>query len=109
MSPNQLCLWKCEALDLIRKPSNTVPNFILERHCPLDDGHYATNTDYSRASSLGLLSCLPVELQQEIIRQLDVKSLIEFRRVSKRAMDLVANLPEWEKVSKHIISASGPY
>ena len=73
---------------------------ILTRHCLLDDGHHALGLDYNTAPGLGLVSKLPVELQQQIILQMDISTVLAWRRVNKRAMDLVSNLFEWKEVGK---------
>jgi hypothetical protein len=77
---------------------NLIPDSILARYCPLNDGRQATNIDLQSAPSLGALEVLPVELQQIMVKELDVQCLLKFRLVNKRAMDLVASLIEWQKV-----------
>jgi len=73
---------------------------ILARHCILDNGRHARGLDYTTAPSLGLLSKLAVELQQQIILQMDISTVLAWRGVNKRAMDLVSNLFEWKEVAK---------
>jgi hypothetical protein len=87
---------------------NIIPDSILARHCPLNDGHQATNVDFRLAPTLSDLEALPVELQQLMVKELDVRSLLAFCRVNKRAMDLVASLIEWQKV-RHAISPRRRY
>jgi hypothetical protein len=72
----------------------------LTRHCPLDNGRYAIGPDYTTAPGLGLLSQLPVELQQQVVLQMDLETLLAWRRVNKRAMDLVSNMVEWRQASE---------
>jgi hypothetical protein len=69
---------------------------------PAQYGCQATNIDFQSATSLGALEILPIELQQLVVKELDVQSLLVFHRVNKRAMDLVASLIEWQKVCHHI-------
>jgi hypothetical protein len=82
--------------------NNRIPDHILARHCPLKDGCQTTNIDFQSTPSLGALEILPIELQQLVVKELDVQSLLVFRLVNKRAMDLVASLIEWQKVCHHI-------
>jgi len=48
--------------------------------------------------NLGRLDLLPPELQHEVLRILDLRSLLEFRRVNEHAHALVDDLTEWRKV-----------
>jgi hypothetical protein len=81
-----------------------MPDTALARHCPLDDGRFANKADGSPTLSLGALARLPIELQHQALLQLDVKSLLDFRRVNKRAMDTVSGMVEWKKVLMAYIS-----
>lgn len=75
---------------------------ILTRHCLLDNGRQALGLDYTTAPSLGQLSRLPVELLQQTVLQIDVATLLIWRRVNKRAMDLVSNIMEWKQASEQL-------
>ncbi|KAF1942876.1 hypothetical protein EJ02DRAFT_433709 [Clathrospora elynae] len=81
-----------------------LPN-ILARHCPLDNGRHTLTVNYNTAPNLSALDCLPIELQQQIVLDLDLASLLVFRRVNKRAMDLVASLIKWKHITKHATNA----
>lgn len=70
----------------------------LARHCPFDNGRHALELDYATAPDLGSLSRLPAELMEQVVLELDLASLLVWRRVSKRAMDFVACMIEWKKV-----------
>jgi hypothetical protein len=100
MAPNCLSLSFVEADGLVhpRHPCLTINGSILARHCPLDNGRHAISVDLNTAPRLGSLSVLPVELQNEVLRNMDIETLLVWRRVNKRAMDLVAGLMEWKKV-----------
>ena len=71
---------------------------ILARHCLIDNGRHALGLDYTTAPNLGLLSQLPVELLQQTIMHMDVATVLAWRGVNKRAMDLVSNMFEWKEV-----------
>ncbi|KAF2821559.1 hypothetical protein CC86DRAFT_470747 [Ophiobolus disseminans] len=49
--------------------------------------------------NLGLLDTLPQEIQLEVLRLLDLKSLLIFRRVNEHAHAVVHNMTEWRKVA----------
>lgn len=70
----------------------------LARHCPLDNGRRALELDYATAPDLGSLSRLPAESMEQLVLELDLASLLVWRRVSKRAMDFLACMMEWKKV-----------
>lgn len=73
---------------------------ILARHCILDNSHHALGLDYTTAPDLGSLSQLPVELlQQQIILQMGIATVLAWRGVNKIAMDLVSNMYEWKEIS----------
>jgi hypothetical protein len=94
--PNHVRLHAAEAKELFTESGLpfTLSNAILKRHCPLEDGHHPTSI-----LGVGILSRLPVELQQRVLKELDMESLIAFRRMSKSAMNLVGSLTEWKEVS----------
>ncbi|CAN9169303.1 unnamed protein product [Alternaria alternata] len=69
----------------------------LARHCPFDNGRHALELDYTTAPDLGSLSRLPAELMEQVVLELDLASLLVWRRVSKRGTDFVACLIEWKK------------
>jgi hypothetical protein len=94
MTTNAVRLTENEAITY----KNLIPDYILARHCPLNDGRQATNVDFQSAPTLGALDALPVELKQLAVKELDVQSLLAFRLAKKRAMDLVGSLVEWQKV-----------
>ncbi|CAN9252788.1 unnamed protein product [Alternaria alternata] len=71
----------------------------LARHCPFDNGRHALELDYTTAPDLGSLSRLPAELMEQVVLELDLASLLVWRRVSKRGTDFVACLIEWKKVT----------
>jgi len=65
--------------------------------CPLDWG----NHEISPSTSLGDLARLPLELQQDILGYIDLKSLLEFRRVNQRAMEVVNSIVAFDRVIRH--------
>ncbi|KAI0971217.1 F-box domain-containing protein [Xylaria arbuscula] len=55
----------------------------------------------NRASSLGILDRLPVELLHEVLRNLDFQSTIRFSRVSVQGKNILCSLPAYRDVIKH--------
>ncbi|KAF2027955.1 hypothetical protein EK21DRAFT_91051 [Setomelanomma holmii] len=103
MSTNSLRLSITEAYGLthLGDELKAIDNSILIRHCPLDNGRHAINFESDGASSLGALSKLLVELSEEVIRHVDIETLLAWRRVNKLAMTLVASLSERKKITTH--------
>lgn len=56
---------------------------------------------HNRASSLGILERLPVELLHEVLRSLDFQSIIRFSRVSIQGKIILYSLPTYRDVIKH--------
>jgi hypothetical protein len=54
---------------------------------------------------LGALDTLPVELLDGILCQLDLRTLTDFRRVNRRAIELVNALPSYKAIITHIPNA----
>lgn len=54
----------------------------LDRTCPLDNGQHRREPEHG----LGLLERLPLELVDDILYKLDLRTLTDFRRVNARAM-----------------------
>ena len=73
---------------------NVLPKGILASHCPLDYGRHAIKP----TTGLGCLSTLPLEILQSSLGLLDVQSLITFRCVNLKAMEVVNGMVEWKKV-----------
>jgi len=82
---------------LVRHQQSTIPRDVLIRHVRLDNGRHAMNID-ANAPNLGTISDLPMELQRAIVLNMDIQTLLVWRRVNKRAMHLVAEMSEWKKV-----------
>ena len=79
---------------------NTLDNAQLETRCPLDNGRYADVSILSRYSA-GQLDQLPAELLIQVLLQIDIPSLTRFRRVNRRAMELVDSVPQYAALIKH--------
>lgn len=72
----------------------------LELRCPLDNGrHDITVADGDQHENVCALP-LPRELVHLIIKHLDILSLTTFRRVSKRAMQMVDGTFEYQQIMK---------
>lgn len=69
----------------------------LEYTCPLDNGKYAVVPQ----CSLGALDNLPLEALCNILVEVDIRSLSDFRRVNKRAMQVVDSVLEYQQVLKN--------
>jgi hypothetical protein len=54
---------------------------------------------------LGVLDTLPIELLDEVLCQLDLRTLADFRRVNRRAIELVNALPSYKAIITHIPNA----
>ena len=65
--------------------------------CPLDNGKRRDRTSHDLAG----LEKLAVELQHIILVQSDLQTLTDFRRVNRRAMEAVDNLPEYQSIVQH--------
>ncbi|KAI1312068.1 F-box domain-containing protein [Xylaria venustula] len=55
----------------------------------------------NRASSLGILDRLPLELPHEVLRDLDFQSAIRFSRVSAQGRNVLYHFPAYRDVIKH--------
>lgn len=79
---------------------NTLDNAQLETRCPLDNGRHRNASVLARYS-VGLLDQLPAELLIQVLLQIDIPSLTRFRRVNRRALELVNSVPQYSAVVKH--------
>ncbi|KAM0327406.1 hypothetical protein ACHAQA_005692 [Verticillium albo-atrum] len=79
---------------------NTLDDAQLETRCPLDKGRHA-NASIPVHISAGQLDQLPAELLIQVLLQIDIPSLIHFRRVNRRAMGLVDSVPQYAALIKH--------
>jgi hypothetical protein len=98
MAQNYVRLEDFESIILKGARKSNIIGTALARYCPLDEGHLATDLHSETAPDLGDLSDLPTEMQQHVLRFLDIESMLVFRRVNRRAMQLVNSLLEWNKV-----------
>ncbi|KAG5942151.1 hypothetical protein E4U59_001312 [Claviceps monticola] len=79
---------------------NTLDNAQLETRCPLDNIRTAERS-IPACQSAGQLDQLPAELLVIVLLYLDVPSLTNFRRVNRRAMDIVDSVPQYAALIKH--------
>ncbi len=79
---------------------NTLDDAQLETRCPLDNGRHADRSIPVRYSD-GQLDQLPAELLIQVFLQLDIPSLTIFRRVNRRAMELVDSVPQYAALINH--------
>jgi hypothetical protein len=56
-------------------------------------------------ANAGIFETLPLEILQDVLVQLDLRSLMNFRYVNKRAVELVASLPQYITITKHAQNA----
>jgi hypothetical protein len=68
----------------------------LRKRCPLD---YGRHTRVPAIRNLGNLGKLPAELLHQILRDIDLQTLLAFREVSMSAMGTVDGVMEYAKVS----------
>jgi hypothetical protein len=79
----------------------------ISRLCPLDN-HLNLGTSVPARHSLGELEKLPNELIVLVLLSVDIPSLTVFRRVNRRAMQIVDSVPEYATLIKRtpeVISA----
>lgn len=69
----------------------------LEQACPLDNGRHVIDQDHD----LGVLEKLPLELLHSILVGIDIRSLTDFRRVNKRAMQVVDSISAYQSILRH--------
>lgn len=79
---------------------NTLDDAQLETRCPLDNGRHVDASVTVRYSA-GQLDQLPAELLIQVLLQIDIPSLTHFRRVNRRAMELVDSVPQYAALIKH--------
>ena len=85
-------------VDMVVRSSEMYPRrSVQENQCPLDYGRHKT----SPSASLGNLDKLPVEIQDQVLGELDIGSLLRFRAVNQRAMELVNSMISFDRVAKH--------
>ena len=79
----------------------SLDNVNLERQCPLDNFGRCIDASIRPRFSVGQLDQLPSELLILVLLYTDIPSLTRFRRVNRRAMDLVSSVPEYAAIIKH--------
>jgi len=67
---------------------------------PADTHHFRPPTTYA-----GALDALPLELVHDILSQLELSTLLDFQRASRRARALVHSLPEYKAIITHAHNA----
>lgn len=72
-----------------------------ERRLPLDNGRHAVNPKVG----IGVLEALPLEILHEVLIQIDLRSLTDFRRVNQRATQVVDSIPQYQAVLKHGVAS----
>jgi len=80
---------------------HTLDDAHLETRCPLDNGRHNTPRKLPAREPVGRLDYLPLELVREILLAADVPALTSFRRVNRRAMELVDSLHQYQLILKH--------
>ncbi|KAF1948222.1 hypothetical protein CC80DRAFT_586114, partial [Byssothecium circinans] len=66
--------------------------------CPLTNYHASIAPQYD----IGTLDALALELIQSVLVQLDISSLMNFRRVNPRALQVVDDLPQYREISSRM-------
>jgi hypothetical protein len=81
-------------------------DFTLDDNLPdLQCQPYNDHNPNPHKAYLGALDTLPLELLHEILRQLDLRTLTDFRHVNRRAMWLVESFPQYQAIRKHAHNA----
>ncbi|KAF2159309.1 hypothetical protein M409DRAFT_60895 [Zasmidium cellare ATCC 36951] len=76
---------------------NSLDENHLDQTCPLDIGRHQLEPVHD----LGDLDRLPCELIDQILAQIYLRCLFDFRRVNQRAMQAVDGIPEFKQIVKH--------
>lgn len=79
---------------------NTLDNAQLATRCPLDNVR-RSDTSIPARFAVGQLDQLPTELLTQVLLDTDIPSLTGFRRVNRRAMELVDSIPQYAAIIKH--------
>ncbi|KAG5768256.1 hypothetical protein H9Q72_004160 [Fusarium xylarioides] len=79
---------------------NTLDDAQLATRCPLDKGRFTDASNPPRYSA-GQLDQLPAELLIQVLLYIDIPSLTRFRRVNRRAMELIDSIPQYDAIIKH--------
>lgn len=98
----------------LRMDDLTLDDIGLEKHCPLDDGHFTTLTitepdrprkrqKRAKPSTTGpsTLERLPLEISSLVFLLLDIPTIISTRRVSRRIMAAIDSLYPYRQIRTH--------
>ncbi len=85
----------------LRINDHTLDDAHLEIQSPLDNGRHPTPSELLPLHPVGRLGLLPLELLSDILLALDLPTLTSFRRVNRRAMELVDSLHQYRTILKH--------
>lgn len=94
--------------DQYLKYTHALPTYILDRYhllsavdlktrCPLDQSRNQQHPTHD----LSVFDRLPLELQQSVLRQVDLETLIGFRTVNRLALQVVDSMPEYRNIITH--------
>ncbi|KAF7563541.1 hypothetical protein G7046_g598 [Stylonectria norvegica] len=95
ISSEQFAQWTYSTIPYL---DHTLDNAYLETTCPLDNGNHHSKKPQHSA---GLLDLLPFELVFEVLVRLNIPDLTSFRRVNRRAMELVNSIDAYRAVWEH--------
>lgn len=92
-------------------PELRITDYTLDENLPAIPAPTSTSTQpyyYTShpSADLGSLDSLPIELLQIILPLLDLRTLIEFRRVNQRSLQLVAALPQYKVINSHALNGA---
>ncbi|PFH58945.1 hypothetical protein XA68_13011 [Ophiocordyceps unilateralis] len=79
---------------------NTLDDAQLVTRCPLDNERRSDASIPARYA-VGQLDQLPAELLTQVLLYIDLPSLTGFRRVNRRARELVDSVPQYAAIIKH--------
>jgi hypothetical protein len=83
-----------------RRPNledHTLDDNGIENTCPLDNNKHYIDPQFC----LGLLDNLPLEILCDVLVGIDLRSLTDFRRANKRAMQVVNSIPEYQLIVRN--------
>lgn len=98
MDEGVLCKSQLEDLTY---PRPRIKNFTLDDNLPASG--FPPDDRYIREPpkvDLGALDVPPLELLQAVLTQLDLRSLTEFRRVNRRAVEVVDSITQYQAIAK---------
>lgn len=74
--------------------SNFQSNVDLKQKCPLDNSKNSKDPQHD----LSIFDRLPLELQQTVLNQVDLQTLVDFRRFNRCLLQVVDSTPDFRNI-----------